>query len=126
VRRPLTLLTDHSTVPDGLFTRRISLCWTDDVKGTAMNKLLRDLYSHQAWADALLWKGLEAFPPALKDIAIRNRQHHYHFTQTAFLWVARGTGEPFKRTKPEDYGTDAELKASDAKSTRRSGHSWTL
>jgi uncharacterized damage-inducible protein DinB len=76
-----------------------------------VNRLLRDLYSHQAWADALIWKGMEAFPPALKDTAIRNRQHHYHFTQTAFLWVARGKGEPFKRTKPEDYRTDAELKA---------------
>ena len=76
-----------------------------------MNNLLMDLYLHQAWADAMLWKGLEAFPPALKDTAIRNRQHHYHFTQSAFLWVARNTGEPFKKTKPEDYTTDTGLKA---------------
>jgi uncharacterized damage-inducible protein DinB len=75
-----------------------------------MNRLLRDLFYHQAWADANFWKGLEAFPPALKDPALRNRQHHYHFTQNAFLWIAKNSGEPFKRTKPEEF-TDAELKA---------------
>jgi uncharacterized damage-inducible protein DinB len=76
-----------------------------------VNKLLRDLFYHQAWADAALWKSLEGFPAALGDAALRKRQHHYHFTQNAFLWVARGTGEPFKRTTPEDFKTDAELKA---------------
>ncbi len=76
-----------------------------------MNKILRDLFHHQAWADANMWKALEAFPQALEDAALRNRQHHYHFTQTAFLWVAANKGEPFKRTKSEDFRTNAELKA---------------
>ena len=75
-----------------------------------MNRLLRDLYYHQAWADAQHWKALEAFPAALDDPTLRNRLHHYHFTQHAFLWLAQGSGKPFTRTKPEDFKTNAALK----------------
>lgn len=52
-----------------------------------MNRLLRDLYYHQAWADAEHWRALEAFPTALEDTTLRGRLHHYHFVQHAFLWL---------------------------------------
>jgi uncharacterized damage-inducible protein DinB len=75
-----------------------------------MNRLLRDLYYHQAWADAEHWKALEAFPAALEDAALRNRLHHYHHTQHAFLWLAERTGKPFTRTTLDDFKTNAALK----------------
>ena len=55
-----------------------------------MNGLLRDLYGHQAWADAEHWKALEAHPGALEDPAIRQRLYHIHLTQRAFLLIVRG------------------------------------
>ncbi len=54
-----------------------------------MLALLHDLYGHQAWADAELWKAIGSVPPALDDPAIRKRLHHIHFTQRAFLGIAR-------------------------------------
>jgi len=75
-----------------------------------MNRLLRDLYYHQAWADAEYYKALESSPSALGDALLRNRLHHYHYTQHAFLWLAEATGKPFRRTNVEDFKTIAELK----------------
>jgi uncharacterized damage-inducible protein DinB len=75
-----------------------------------MNRLLRDLYYHQAWADAGHWKALEALPAALEDATLRGRLHHYHLTQHAFLWLAEADGRPFTRTTVEDFKNNAALK----------------
>ena len=79
-------------------------------KEKSMNRLLRDLYYHQAWADAGHWKALEAFPAALDDKTLRTRLHHYHLTQHAFLWLAEADGKLFTRTSVEDFKTNAALK----------------
>jgi uncharacterized damage-inducible protein DinB len=73
-----------------------------------MNDLLLDLYGHQAWADAEHWRALEAQPGALEDPAIRNRLHHYHLTQHAFLLIVRG--DPLSFPRLEDFSTMASLK----------------
>lgn len=75
-----------------------------------MNRLLREMYSHQAWADAEHWKALEDFPASLDDSEIRTRQHHYHLTQHTFLWLAEGSEKPFARTTAADFRSEADLK----------------
>jgi hypothetical protein len=59
-----------------------------------MHSLLRDLYGHQAWADAEQWRAVHAYAPASADTAIRERLHHMHLVQRAFRWIvgARDTG----------------------------------
>jgi uncharacterized damage-inducible protein DinB len=76
-----------------------------------MNPLLRDFCQHQAWADALHWRAIEAHPPAGADSAIRNRLHHIHMVQRAFVWaVGDPTGAP-PVTRPEAFGSLTELRA---------------
>ena len=72
---------------------------------------LHELYSHQEWADAEHWRAFEAHPPALADKAIRERLHHIHLVQSAFLWVAGPRTSQFAITKPDDYPNPADLKA---------------
>ena len=72
-----------------------------------MDKLLHDLYSHQAWADAEHWRAIEACASALQDKVVRERLHHIHLVQHGFLSVV--TGRPFTLTKPEDF-SDSSLK----------------
>jgi uncharacterized damage-inducible protein DinB len=73
-----------------------------------MNEMLRDIYSHQAWADAEHWRAFEAHAPALDDAAIRERLHHIHLAQRAFLSIVRG--EPIRATNLSDFATMAVLK----------------
>lgn len=70
--------------------------------------VLNDLYGHQAWADATHWRALGAHPPALEDAKVRERLHHIHLVQHAFLALARG--EAVVVTKPEEFPTPAALK----------------
>ena len=65
--------------------------------------LLRDLYAHMEWADALIWDALSKIEASDDDEDLRNRIFHIHFTQKAFLeaWL----GEPFKFVKAEEYPT---------------------
>ncbi len=76
-----------------------------------MNTYLRELYLHQEWADAEHWRTFEAYPAALEDQKIRERLHHIHLVQSAFLWVVEGQTKKFTITKVEDYADMAELKA---------------
>jgi uncharacterized damage-inducible protein DinB len=77
-----------------------------------MREYLLDLYQHQAWADAELWRAYEAHPGALADKALWDRLHHIHLVQRFFLAVVRGDNvHAMKITKPEDYATPAELKS---------------
>jgi len=77
-----------------------------------MRETLSDLYRHQAWADAELWRACEAHPEALADKALWERLHHIHLVQRFFLAVARGDNVfAMKISKPADYATPADLKA---------------
>jgi uncharacterized damage-inducible protein DinB len=74
-----------------------------------MKELLRDLFAHQAWADALHWQAIRASPAATADPAIRERLHHIHLVQRAFLAIEAGS--PLTRTSLSDYPDLAELEA---------------
>jgi len=76
-----------------------------------MTTYLHELYAHQEWADAEHWRAFEAFPAAMADRAIRERLHHIHLVQSAFLWVVRDPTAKFVITKAEDYPNMADLKA---------------
>jgi uncharacterized damage-inducible protein DinB len=75
-----------------------------------MNPLLRDFYGHQVWADAEHWRAIEAHPPACEDATLRTRLHHIHMVQRVFLWAVGDRAIGFAVTKPEDFGSLADLK----------------
>ena len=68
-----------------------------------MSSLLRDLFGHQAWADAEHWRAIGAHPAARDDQAIRSRLHHIAIVQRAFLWAAGDRQEAFVFTNPQDF-----------------------
>ncbi len=76
-----------------------------------MSAYLKELYAHQEWADAEHWRALEDHPEALADKAIRERLHHIHQVQAAFLWVVGPRTQQFVITKVEDYADIRDLKA---------------
>src|SRR5260370_2866447 len=76
-----------------------------------MPSYLDELYGHQEWADAEHWRALEPPAPALADRAIRERLHHIHLVQSAFLWIVGLRTSQFAITKVEDYPNLADLKA---------------
>jgi uncharacterized damage-inducible protein DinB len=76
-----------------------------------MTTYLHELYGHQEWADAEHWRAFEAHPAALADRAIRERLHHIHLVQSAFLWVVTDPAAKFVITKAADYPNLADLKA---------------
>ena len=55
-------------------------------------------------------RAFEAYPDALADRAIRERLHHIHLVQSAFLWVTTDPTAKFVITKTEDYANMADLK----------------
>jgi uncharacterized damage-inducible protein DinB len=73
------------------------------------NDWLRDLYGHQSWADARHWEAIGAHPPSREDRAIRDRLHHLHFVQHAFLWTVGARTSQFVPTKPADFGSFDDL-----------------
>jgi uncharacterized damage-inducible protein DinB len=76
-----------------------------------MNPILRDMFGHQFWADTELWKAIGATAPARDDKAIRDRLHHIHMVQRAFIWgVCGGPGGQFNVTKPEDFPSFDDLR----------------
>src|SRR3954462_7595973 len=77
-----------------------------------MNEWLRDLYAHQAGADAEHWTGMGAQPAAREDTAIRQRLHHIHFVQHAFLWTVGPRDHPFAVTKAADLMSFDQLRES--------------
>jgi uncharacterized damage-inducible protein DinB len=78
--------------------------------GESVPSYLDELYAHQEWADAEHWRAFENCPAALVDRRIRERLHHIHLVQSAFLWVVGPRAEPFVMTKIEDYTNLADLK----------------
>jgi uncharacterized damage-inducible protein DinB len=53
--------------------------------------LFADLFSHMHWADALVWHSVSENPSAISDHTIRERLHHIHLCQRAWLriWLAQ-------------------------------------
>jgi uncharacterized damage-inducible protein DinB len=76
-----------------------------------VRETLTDLYRHQAWADAELWRACEAHPETLADKALWERLHHIHLVQRLFLALAQDDDVFALFSKPEDYPTAADLKA---------------
>jgi uncharacterized damage-inducible protein DinB len=77
-----------------------------------MRDTLIDLYQHQEWADAELWRACEGHGGALQDKALWERLYHIHLVQRAFLVIARGLDvRAMKFAKPGDYASPGELKA---------------
>jgi uncharacterized damage-inducible protein DinB len=75
------------------------------------NALLLDLYGHQAWADAEHWRAFGAHQPARDDHVIRNRLHHIHLVQRAFLWLVGDQRTEFAMTRPDDFKSFDDLNA---------------
>jgi uncharacterized damage-inducible protein DinB len=65
-------------------------------------ELLRGLFRHMEWADALVWKAVFGASAATNDSVIRQRLHHLHLVQRAFFQIWRGQTMDFS-------GTDAFL-----------------
>jgi hypothetical protein len=55
-----------------------------------MKSFIQDLFGHQEWADAELWKAVEACPGALDQEDISKRFRHFHSTQYAYHLLLRG------------------------------------
>lgn len=55
-----------------------------------MLDLMRDLFRHEAWADARHLGAILALPAAAADPEILERLHHYHTTQAWYLEFFRG------------------------------------
>lgn len=51
---------------------------------------LRELFRHMEWADAVVWAAVCAHAEAFDDAALRERLHHLHLVQHAFLQVWQG------------------------------------
>ena len=51
--------------------------------------LLKDLFSHMEWADALVWSTVQKDTLLLDDHLLHDRLYHTHFVQRVFLHVWR-------------------------------------
>lgn len=60
-----------------------------------MLTLIRDLFAHQAWADAEMWRFLAAAPAAQSDNKVLELLNHIHAVQRFFLSTVQG--EPLTR-----------------------------
>jgi uncharacterized damage-inducible protein DinB len=76
-----------------------------------MLEYLRELYAHQAWADAELWRAIEAHPESFSDKTLRDRLHHTHMVQWGFLWIVGPRSSEFAFSKVEDFATIDALKS---------------
>jgi uncharacterized damage-inducible protein DinB len=51
--------------------------------------MLRDLFQHMEWADALVWQSVLAVPDLATDSVLRERLFHIHLVQRGFLLLWR-------------------------------------
>ena len=72
-----------------------------------MYEMMKDLFAHQAWADAEHWRALEATPRALDD-ARRRLRHPLLTVQRSFLTLWRA--EPFGTTTLDEAMSPADMK----------------
>lgn len=75
-----------------------------------MDPWLRDLYGHQAWADAEHWRAIDASAAASADESIRARLHHIHLVQRMFRWIVGDGAAPPSATASADFAALADLK----------------
>jgi uncharacterized damage-inducible protein DinB len=73
-----------------------------------VSEWLRELYGHQAWADAEHWRAFEAHPASLADPTLLERLHHLHLVQRLFLSLGRG--EAPRITKLADFASPRALR----------------
>lgn len=59
------------------------------------------MYAHMEWADALVWKSVLGVSDAAEDENLRERLHHIHMVQLAFLKVWKQ--EPFKPQNADSF-----------------------
>ena len=76
-----------------------------------MNPMLRDLFGHQFWADIEQWSAIGTQPPARDDKAIRDRLHHIHQVQRAFVWGVSPVRGEINITRPDDFPAFEDLRA---------------
>jgi uncharacterized damage-inducible protein DinB len=61
--------------------------------------ILRELFRHMEWADALVWDAVFTAPAAVEDSVVHQRLHHLHLVQRAFLLIWRGQPVEFRGTE---------------------------
>lgn len=66
-----------------------------------MLDVLKELYAHQAWADARQWGAILAHAPAREDRDLFVRLVHLHAVQRA--WLGRWEGAPVPFAEPGDF-----------------------
>lgn len=71
--------------------------------------LLRELFAHMEWADALVWKAVRTLPGGEPDNELRERLLHIHFVQRAFLNV--WTAQPMNFPEADEFAALADLEA---------------
>lgn len=71
---------------------------------------IEGIWAHHAWADAEHWRALELFPPALEDQALRERLHHVHLTQRAWIWAIGDRRSEFVFSTVTDFTDTGALK----------------
>src|SRR5215216_6270091 len=76
-----------------------------------MNPIIRDLLGHQFWADIELWNAIGAHLPACQDKALRDRLHHIHQVQRAFLWAVSPGRADINITRADDFPALDDLRA---------------
>lgn len=59
--------------------------------------LVRPLYAHMEWADALVWRTVVATAGAADDKTLREKLYHIHMVQRAFLLAWRGEPLVFEK-----------------------------
>jgi uncharacterized damage-inducible protein DinB len=72
-------------------------------------ELLRELFAHMEWADALVWKAVRTLGDSEPDGLLRERLLHIHIVQRAFLNV--WTGQPMNFPEAEEFAALADLEA---------------
>src|SRR4051794_23427256 len=55
-----------------------------------MLAMIRDLFAHQAWADAEMWRFVAATPAAQSDQKVLELLNHIHAVQRYFLSAVQG------------------------------------
>ena len=63
-------------------------------------ELLRQLCAHMEWADARVWSAILGVEEACQDQRLRDRLHHLHETQQAYLGM--WTGQPPRSAESAD------------------------
>ena len=64
--------------------------------------LIRELYRHMEWADAMMWTAVLGAPGALQDEQLRRYLEHLHEAQQGFLrvWRAEPREAPYAPLEP--------------------------